>query len=134
MISSRKKMANSWSVMKLWLPRGSFQSKQVTFLTQPILSVPFSSPSSCLLVFIVYIISFVSLFLGGCPHAAIREDITANIVALERLTIKFHPQLLIVESGGDNLAANYSRELADCISTSFLSFFVFFFFFSFFYF
>jgi Ni2+-binding GTPase involved in maturation of urease and hydrogenase len=52
---------------------------------------------------------------GGCPHAAIREDITANVVALESLTIKFKPELLIVESGGDNLAANYSRELADCI-------------------
>jgi len=52
---------------------------------------------------------------GGCPHAAIREDITANLVALENLTIKFKPDLLIVESGGDNLAANYSRELADYI-------------------
>jgi len=52
---------------------------------------------------------------GGCPHAAIREDITANMVALETLTIKFKPDILIVESGGDNLAANYSRELADYI-------------------
>jgi len=50
---------------------------------------------------------------GGCPHAAIREDITPNLVALEDLTRTVHPELLIVESGGDNLAAQYSRELAD---------------------
>jgi urease accessory protein len=52
---------------------------------------------------------------GGCPHAAIREDITANLVALEDLHARFSPQLLLIESGGDNLAANYSRELADYI-------------------
>ncbi|KAF8158232.1 P-loop containing nucleoside triphosphate hydrolase protein [Crassisporium funariophilum] len=52
---------------------------------------------------------------GGCPHAAIREDISANMGALETLQAKFGCQLLIVESGGDNLAANYSRELADYI-------------------
>ena len=52
---------------------------------------------------------------GGCPHAAIREDITANLGALEELHAAFNPQLLLIESGGDNLAANYSRELADCI-------------------
>jgi len=52
---------------------------------------------------------------GGCPHAAIREDISANLGALETLTAKFQCQLLVVESGGDNLAANYSRELADYI-------------------
>jgi len=52
---------------------------------------------------------------GGCPHAAIREDISANMGALEILQAKFGCQLLIVESGGDNLAANYSRELADYI-------------------
>lgn len=50
---------------------------------------------------------------GGCPHAAIREDITANLLALEELHRKFKPQLLLIESGGDNLAACYSRELAD---------------------
>src|SRR5262249_9872804 len=50
---------------------------------------------------------------GGCPHAAIREDITPNLLALEELMREVHPQLLIVESGGDNLAAQYSRELAD---------------------
>ncbi|TFK97321.1 urease accessory protein UreG [Pterulicium gracile] len=52
---------------------------------------------------------------GGCPHAAIREDISANMGALETLHAKFGCQLLFVESGGDNLAANYSRELADYI-------------------
>lgn len=50
---------------------------------------------------------------GGCPHAAIREDITANLIALEQLTDDFHPDLLLLESGGDNLAAHFSRELAD---------------------
>ena len=52
---------------------------------------------------------------GGCPHAAIREDISANLVALEELHATFNPELLLIESGGDNLAANYSRELADYI-------------------
>lgn len=50
---------------------------------------------------------------GGCPHAAIREDISANLVELEKLTARFAPQLLLLESGGDNLAADFSRELAD---------------------
>jgi len=50
---------------------------------------------------------------GGCPHAAIREDITANLIALEQLTDDVHPELLLIESGGDNLAAHFSRELAD---------------------
>lgn len=52
---------------------------------------------------------------GGCPHAAIREDISANLGALEELQAQYNCQLLFVESGGDNLAANYSRELADYI-------------------
>jgi len=50
---------------------------------------------------------------GGCPHAAIREDISANLLALEELHAKFTPDLLLLESGGDNLAACFSRELAD---------------------
>jgi urease accessory protein len=50
---------------------------------------------------------------GGCPHAAIREDISANLLALEELHARFNTQLLLIESGGDNLAACYSRELAD---------------------
>ncbi|NVB83242.1 MAG: urease accessory protein UreG [Kofleriaceae bacterium] len=50
---------------------------------------------------------------GGCPHAAIREDISPNLLALEDLMASIQPELLIVESGGDNLAAQYSRELVD---------------------
>jgi urease accessory protein len=50
---------------------------------------------------------------GGCPHAAIREDISHNLLALEELMETVKPALLFVESGGDNLAAQYSRELAD---------------------
>jgi urease accessory protein len=52
---------------------------------------------------------------GGCPHAAVREDISQNLQALERLHAKFQTDLLLIESGGDNLAANYSRDLADFI-------------------
>lgn len=53
---------------------------------------------------------------GGCPHAAIREDVSSNLSALEELTQQSkgdYPPLLLCESGGDNLAANFSRELAD---------------------
>ncbi len=51
---------------------------------------------------------------GGCPHAAIREDITPNLDALGQLMkLAPAPELLLVESGGDNLAAQYSRELVD---------------------
>jgi urease accessory protein len=50
---------------------------------------------------------------GGCPHAAIREDISANLLALELLHDEYGPELLLLESGGDNLAAHFSRELAD---------------------
>jgi urease accessory protein len=50
---------------------------------------------------------------GGCPHTAIREDITANLLALEDLHEQFAPDILLIESGGDNLAAHFSRELAD---------------------
>jgi urease accessory protein len=50
---------------------------------------------------------------GGCPHAAIREDISHNLDALRRLMKDVQPELLFVESGGDNLAAQYSRELVD---------------------
>jgi urease accessory protein len=50
---------------------------------------------------------------GGCPHAAIREDISHNLDALDQLMFEVTPQLLLVESGGDNLAAQFSRELVD---------------------
>ena len=50
---------------------------------------------------------------GGCPHTAIRDDISPNLVALDELMAALHPELLFVESGGDNLAAQFSRDLAD---------------------
>jgi len=50
---------------------------------------------------------------GGCPHAAIREDISHNLVALDELMDDLRPDLMFVESGGDNLAAQFSRELVD---------------------
>jgi urease accessory protein len=50
---------------------------------------------------------------GGCPHAAIREDISHNLDALEQLHLDAEPELLLLESGGDNLAAQFSRELVD---------------------
>ena len=52
---------------------------------------------------------------GSCPHAAIREDISLNLAELTSLHREFGTDLLLIESGGDNLAANYSRELADFI-------------------
>eukprot|EP00211_Chloroparvula_japonica_P014364 CAMPEP_0119143006 /NCGR_PEP_ID=MMETSP1310-20130426/33666_1 /TAXON_ID=464262 /ORGANISM="Genus nov. species nov., Strain RCC2339" /LENGTH=243 /DNA_ID=CAMNT_0007134595 /DNA_START=87 /DNA_END=815 /DNA_ORIENTATION=- len=55
----------------------------------------------------------VGIETGGCPHAAIREDISANLAACEELTAKYDPKLVLLESGGDNLAADFSRELAD---------------------
>ena len=50
---------------------------------------------------------------GGCPHTAVRDDVSQNLEALRRLMERFAPDLLFVESGGDNLAAQFSRELAD---------------------
>src|SRR5919109_3759959 len=51
---------------------------------------------------------------GGCPHSAIREDASVNLEAIASLVKRFHDlQLVFVESGGDNLAATFSPELAD---------------------
>jgi urease accessory protein len=51
---------------------------------------------------------------GGCPHTAIREDASINLVAIEQLELKFNDlNLVFVESGGDNLAATFSPELVD---------------------
>ena len=51
---------------------------------------------------------------GGCPHTAIREDASMNLAACAEMTAKFPGlELLFVESGGDNLAATFSPELAD---------------------
>jgi urease accessory protein len=50
---------------------------------------------------------------GGCPHTAIREDASLNIDALEKLEAEFSPDLIFLESGGDNLSATFSPELVD---------------------
>ncbi|CAM3851293.1 urease accessory protein UreG [Alicyclobacillus pomorum] len=51
---------------------------------------------------------------GGCPHTAIREDATMNLQAIEMLERRFpNLDVVFVESGGDNLAATFSPELAD---------------------
>lgn len=51
---------------------------------------------------------------GGCPHTAIREDASINLAAIKEMRGKFPAcDLVLVESGGDNLAATFSPELAD---------------------
>lgn len=51
---------------------------------------------------------------GGCPHTAIREDASINLAGIAELTERFEGlDLVLVESGGDNLAATFSPELAD---------------------
>jgi urease accessory protein len=51
---------------------------------------------------------------GACPHTAIRDDISANLEAVEHLEQMLHPvDLILVESGGDNLTATFSRGLVD---------------------
>ncbi len=51
---------------------------------------------------------------GGCPHTAIREDCSINLQAIETMRRKFPGlDLILIESGGDNLAATFSPELAD---------------------
>ena len=50
---------------------------------------------------------------GGCPHTAIRDDVSMNLEAAEKLERKYDLDLLFIESGGDNLAASFSPELVD---------------------
>ena len=51
---------------------------------------------------------------GGCPHTAIREDASANLAAVAEMTKKYPGlEIILIESGGDNLAATFSPELAD---------------------
>jgi urease accessory protein len=51
---------------------------------------------------------------GGCPHTAIREDASMNLAAIEQMNHKWpNAELCFIESGGDNLAATFSPELAD---------------------
>ena len=51
---------------------------------------------------------------GGCPHTAIREDCSINLLAVDEMKKKFPDlELILIESGGDNLAATFSPELVD---------------------
>ena len=51
---------------------------------------------------------------GGCPHTAIREDASINLIAIENMKKKIpNLDLILIESGGDNLAATFSPELVD---------------------
>ena len=51
---------------------------------------------------------------GGCPHTAIREDASINLAAIADMNLKFPDlDIVLIESGGDNLAATFSPELAD---------------------
>ncbi|MDE8653601.1 urease accessory protein UreG [Novosphingobium sp. H3SJ31-1] len=51
---------------------------------------------------------------GGCPHTAIREDASINLVAVDEMARRFPGlEMIFIESGGDNLAATFSPELAD---------------------
>jgi len=50
---------------------------------------------------------------GCCPHTAIRDDISENLEALDALEERFAPEVLLLESGGDNLTATFSRALVD---------------------
>lgn len=51
---------------------------------------------------------------GGCPHTAIREDASMNLTAIDELNAKFGDlEVVIIESGGDNLSATFSPELSD---------------------
>ena len=51
---------------------------------------------------------------GGCPHTAIREDASINLEAVDRLARRFgNLELVLIESGGDNLASTFSPELSD---------------------
>ncbi|MCW3467268.1 urease accessory protein UreG [Chitinophaga nivalis] len=51
---------------------------------------------------------------GGCPHTAIREDASMNLEAVDEMVIRFpEVELILIESGGDNLSATFSPDLAD---------------------
>ena len=51
---------------------------------------------------------------GGCPHTAIREDCSMNLEAVEEMALRFPDvQIIFIESGGDNLSATFSPDLAD---------------------
>lgn len=61
----------------------------------------------------------VAVETGACPHTAIRDDVTPNLIAVEDLERQFHPlDMVIVESGGDNLTATFSPALVDARSSA----------------
>ena len=55
----------------------------------------------------------MSVQTGCCPHTAIRDDVSENLDALDGLESRFSPDMLLLESGGDNLTATFSRALVD---------------------
>jgi urease accessory protein len=55
----------------------------------------------------------VAVQTGCCPHTAIRDDISENLDAIASLEDRFAPELVLLESGGDNLTATFSRALVD---------------------
>ncbi|MEM9034309.1 MAG: urease accessory protein UreG [Actinomycetota bacterium] len=55
----------------------------------------------------------VAVETGCCPHTAVRDDVTGNLDAVEDLEDRFDPDLVLVESGGDNLTLTWSRGLVD---------------------
>ena len=55
----------------------------------------------------------VAVQTGCCPHTAIRDDISENVDALDELERRFAPDVLLLESGGDNLTATFSKGLVD---------------------
>ncbi len=56
----------------------------------------------------------VAVETGGCPHSAIREDVSMNLEAVDALASRLEPlDLVLIESGGDNLAATFSPDLVD---------------------
>ena len=57
--------------------------------------------------------NLIGLVTGGCPHTAVREDPSLNLRALEKLQSKSNPDLVFIESGGDNVMSTFSPLLAD---------------------
>ncbi|MEO1060959.1 MAG: urease accessory protein UreG [Actinomycetota bacterium] len=55
----------------------------------------------------------VAVETGCCPHTAVRDDVSANLDAVEELEARFDPDLVLIESGGDNLTLTWSRALVD---------------------
>jgi urease accessory protein len=79
-----------------------------TIFTQEKMQIIWYAHKPCLLT------EFAVWKQAGCPHTAIREDASVNLVAMEALKQRFPDlELILLESGGDNLAATFSPELVD---------------------